>query len=92
MNCWGLLRGEGRGLRARGISLPPTRDTSGRAFAPRDQEGDFQVSERANLVYRQREEIKGKEGGLAINKIIQGCDKMYLQLCVLVLIKAVFRL
>jgi hypothetical protein len=75
VNCWGLLGGEGWGLRARGISLPPTRDKNGQPFAPRDQEGDFQVSERTNLVCRQREDIKGKEGGLAINRIIKGCDK-----------------
>jgi hypothetical protein len=55
VNCWGPLRREGGGVRARGISLPPTTDKSGRAFAPRDQKGDFQVSKRANSICRKRE-------------------------------------
>ncbi len=47
-----------------GISLPPTRDKSGRAFAPRDQKGDFQVSNRANLICGQGKDVKGKERGV----------------------------
>jgi hypothetical protein len=74
------------------ISLSPTRDKSGRAFAPRDQKGDFQVSKRAGSICRQGEEdAKGEMGGLAIN-IIQSVTCMYLYLCAFVLIKVVFRL
>jgi hypothetical protein len=63
MNCWGPLRREGGALRARGVSLSPTRDKSGQAFAPRDQKGDFQVSKRANLRRRQGERCKkGRRG------------------------------
>ncbi len=66
MNCRGPLRGEGLGLRVKrwGITLLPTRDKSGRAFAPRDLKGDFQVSKRANLICGQGKDVKGKEKGV----------------------------
>ncbi len=64
MNCRGTLMGEGGRFRAGGISLPPTGYKSGRAFAPRDQKGDFQVSKRANLICRQRERRKRERRGV----------------------------
>ncbi len=64
MNCRGPLRGEGGGFRAGGISLPPTRDKSGQAFAPRDQKGDFPVSKRASLICRQRGRRKRERRGV----------------------------
>jgi hypothetical protein len=72
MNCWGAVeRGEGR-VESKGISFTPTRDKSGRAFAPQDQKGDFQVSKRANLIRRQREDRKKGKRGIGNKKNHQG--------------------
>ncbi len=78
------MRGEGVGFRRGGISLPPTRGKSGRAFAPWDKEGDFQVSKRVNSMFRQ----KGNEqkGGRQKKGVVKGVMNMYLQ-CAFVFIK-----
>jgi hypothetical protein len=60
----GTVEGEGGGLRVGGFSLPHIRGKSGRAFAPPDQKGDFQVSKGINLIRGERERCrKGRKGG-----------------------------
>ncbi len=56
------------------------------------QEGDFQVSKRVKLKYRQRGDVKGIEMGDSNKKNHKGCYGHKPSICISVLIKAVFRL
>jgi hypothetical protein len=80
---------EGGGLRRGVIGLPPTRGKSGGAFAPRDKEGDFQVSKRVNSMFRQKG--NGEKGGggnkkgvvkcsLSLWRVARGSKHMFLEL------------
>jgi hypothetical protein len=62
-------------LRGGEFSLPPTRGKSGRVFAPRYKEGISKEVKGLTQYVGKGKDVKGKEGGLAIKRIIKGCNE-----------------